>query len=90
MYPIPFMVCIAYGIIFHPIELYIANLFCSIYAYQSALPVSLPAAIHFCGYVLFHPLRVATPLCIWQPIKATQKWSPFYWPEGPTLRPLIR
>jgi len=57
---------------------------------QYALLLSLPVVIHFCGYVLFHPLRKAAPLCMRQPFMATQKWFPFYWPEGPTLRPLIR
>jgi len=74
----------------YPIALNIAILIRPIYAYQYAFPVSLSAAIHFCVYVLFHPLRVTAPLCIWQPFMATQKWSPVYWPEGPTLRPLIR
>jgi len=63
---------------------------CPNYANHYALLVSLLAAIRFCGYVLFHSHRMASRLCIWQPLMVTQKWSPFYWPEGPTLRPLIR
>jgi hypothetical protein len=43
-----------------------------------------------CGMLFSIPFRMAAPLCIGQPLMETQKWYPFYWLEGPMLRPLLR